>query len=128
MEETVPLFVRIRKEIRDGLYELIRRKYRNLHGGLRTEVEHALAHWLEEHHTQIHTKFNPALPRAHRTANQIIMTLKSKGYIQQATLKDIANAIIEVCGSDERTIRKWTKFLVANGYLKTLSANVFEIL
>jgi len=130
----VQLKVYIDREIERKLREIIKRKYERFYGALSSEVQDALAHWIQMHeedggaHTNSHKKINPSLPRSHRDAREIIDWLRDKGFFLQVSVDALRKAIENTRGSDERTIRKWTKFLVKNGYLKWISDRTLEIL
>jgi hypothetical protein len=119
----------------EGIYEalmaLIKQKYESLHGVLSSEVQHAIAHWIQQHEstlTQTTHKINPSIPRSHLAANAIVNRLRERGFHVQCSKRDLIKAIEAERGSDPRTIMKWLKFLVRNGYLKWLNPNVLEIL
>ena len=123
--------VYIDEAICDSLMALIKQKYTGLHGVLSSEVQHAIAHWIQEHEstlTQITHKINPSLPRSHLAANAIVNRLRECGLHVQCSKRDLVRAIEAERGSDPRTVTKWMKFLVRNGYLKWLNPNVLEIL
>jgi len=129
MSDKVKLQVWVRKEVMESLWRIIKQKYEKPYGALSLEVEHAIVDWVRRHHAQIHTKpLNPTLSRSHYIASDIMQYLKRKGYINQVSLGALKEAIIKIRGSDERTIRKWIRFLVDNGFIKPLGAYLFEIL
>jgi len=127
------LHVYLDPDIHDKLVNLIRKKFHKLHGALSMEVQDALAHWISEHeesldfHTNSHKLINPMLPRDHIRARGIIDELKGKGFTLQCSRKDLWRAIENVRGSDERTLIKWTKFLIDHGYMKWISHRILEI-
>ena len=127
------IHVRIDEDVYDKLVNLIRKKFVNLYGALSFEVQEAIAHWISEHeesldmHTNTHKLVNPMMPRSHVNAREIMTELRSKGFILQCSMKDLRRAIEQTRGSDERTIKKWTKFLVDNGYMKFVTHRILEI-
>jgi len=130
----VQLKVYLDKDLVDKLWVLIKKKYERTYGALSSEVQDALAHWIQMHeedicaHTNSHKKINPALPRSHRDAREIIDWLRDRGFFLQVSVSTLRKAIENTRGSDERTIRKWINFLVKNGYLKWISNRTLEIL
>jgi len=130
----VQLKVYLDKKIVDKLWDLIRKKYEKPYGALSSEVSDAIAHWIHEHeetlelHTNTHKVINPALPLSHRRARRIVNWLRDKGFSLQCSIKDLERAISNTRGSDPRTIRKWIRFLVDNGYLKWVTHRSLEIL
>jgi len=125
------IYIYLDEEVYDGLIALIKQKYTGLHGVLSSEVQHAIAHWIQQHEstlTQTTHKINPAIPRSHLAANAIVNRLRERGFHVQCSKWDLVKAIEVERGSDPRTVTKWMKFLVRNGYLKWLNPNVLEIL
>jgi len=129
MSDKIKLQVWVKKEVVEELWGIIKQKYTRPHGALSLEVEHALVDWIRKHHAQIHTRpINPSIPRSHQIASDIVQYLKRKGYVNQASLGALKEAVIAIRGSDPRTIRKWIQFLVDNGFIKPLGTYLFEIL
>jgi hypothetical protein len=125
------LYIYLDEAVYEALMSLIKRKYEGLHGVLSAEVQHAIAHWIKQHEstlTQTTHKINPAIPRSHVVANAIINRLRNAGFYNQCAKRDLIKAIEDERGSDPRTVEKWMKFLVRNGYLKWLNPNVLEVL
>lgn len=126
-------YVMIDVKVYDNLRDLIRKKYQKSYGALSSEVQDALAHWISEHeetlelHTNTHKVINPSLPGSHWQAKQIIDWLRDHGVSVQCTDRDLRKAIINTRGSDSRTIKKWMKFLVDEGYLKLITHRLYEI-
>ncbi len=127
------LHIYIDYDIYDKFVNLIRKKFHKLHGALSMEVQDALAHWIIEQnesldfYTNSHKLINPMLPKDHIRARDIIGELKDKGFTLQCTRKDLWRAIENARGSDERTLIKWTKFLVNHGYMKWITHRLLEI-
>ena len=131
MGDKVQLKVYIDRKVNQALRALVKQKYQTFHGCLSAEVQHAIAHWVKEHEstlTQTTHKINPSIPRSHVVANAIINRLRNAGFYNQCGKRDAVKAIEDERGSDPRTVKKWMKFLVRNGYLKWLNPNVLEIL
>lgn len=129
LTDKVQLKVYIEKRINDALWKLIRAKYHSTYGALSEEVQSAIVHWLNQHEATITQKrTNPSMPRAHRIAQDIIFCLKDWGFTTQCAYRDLRKAIEKTRGMDIRTVRKWIKFLVRNGYIKQLRTYVYEIL
>lgn len=130
MSEKVQLKVYVDKRIMKQLWDLIKRKYPDsTYGALSTEVQNAIVSWIEQHNTTLHTEsVNPSYPKSHQYASEIIQYLKSKGYLNQVDAKALRDAIIRFRGSDPRTIKKWIKFMLDNGFIKRLNIYVYEIL
>ena len=132
MEKLKQLNVRIPEELEKRLRKLIRAKYERFHGAVSQEVCDALTHWLNAHessldsYTKKHTKINPAFPKVHVWAREIIRELGS-GTLQ-VRRRDLERAIAKVRGCDERTYQKWISFLVKEGYLKIIGWGIFEVL
>ena len=78
-------------------------------------------------HTNTHKFEDSTLPRTHKYCREIIGWLKNRypGY-ERFTVIQIREAIMNVRGSDERTLRKWLRNLVRLGYLKPVNNRVFE--
>ena len=127
------LGVYIDVDVYDKLVNLIGKKFSKLHGALSMEVQDALAHWISEHdesldlYTNTHKLVNPMFPRDHIRSREIMSDLKNKGFTLQCSRKDLWRAIGNVRGSDKRTLIKWTKFLVDNGYMKWITHRILEI-
>jgi len=127
------LNVLISEKLKNKLIDLVKVKYPSLRGGLSTEVENALAHWISLH-TQKHTnssqinKINP-LPKAKVVFEQIKVYLKEKyGFPpQQVTYRDLEEAISMVRGSDKRTVRKWMNEFIKWKLIKHIVGQVYEI-
>lgn len=128
--EKAQLKVYIDKKLLEELWNHIKTAYpRSTYGALSSEVQQAIAAWLKTKHTQIHTNpMNPGTPRVHQICTQIIQTLKTQGFINQVDKRTLSTTISEIRGSDERTITKWIKILVKNGYIKILNPNLYELL
>jgi hypothetical protein len=129
-DEKEYLTVYISKEVKEAFYELVKNKYDSLHGPLSVEVEEALRSHLRAHtQTQIAPiKMNPALPHVHGIMDQIVRKLKDDyDCLLQCDMALLRKAITEVRGSDERTIKKWTRQLLQEKKLKVLGPNLFEI-
>jgi len=123
------LKVYLSKDVVENLWRIIRQKYKKPYGALSLEVEQAIVNWIKLHDTQIHTKpTNPLIPKAHQYASDIIQYLKRQGFVNQVSLRELRKAIIALRGSDYRTIRKWIRFLVENGFIKQLNYYLYEIL
>lgn len=125
------LYVYLDTPVYEALFRLIHQKYTRLHGVVSSEVQDALVSWLGAHDTtltQTYTKINPQYPRSHRTASTIILELRRNGFTVQCSMKELSKVIGRIQGSDPRTVRKWTKYLVQNTYLKILRPEVFEIM
>jgi len=130
MPSKVQMKAYITKELRDAFYELIKRKYPSLHGGLSIEVEHALANWIQLNEgvvAQNTQKVNPFPIKGHFVAMAIKQRLIQKGYSLQCHKNELLKAIEEERGTDERTKMKWFKWLIRNGYYKFLNSNILEI-
>lgn len=130
MGEKVGIYVRIEKEIRDKLYALIHSKYpESSYGALSLEVQEAINNWILGHeHTTLHTKpLNPSLPRVHLNCQEIMGLVRETGHQTQVSFTTLRKIIINLRGNDSRTIEKWIKTLLQEGYLKRLNYNVFEI-
>jgi SMC interacting uncharacterized protein involved in chromosome segregation len=124
------LLVLIDSKIVKELWEIIKMKYpESTYGALSLEVQDALANWIAQHKAQIHTKsMNPKTPKNHEIAKEIIDYLRSCGFELQVNLKVLRQTIAKLRGNDERTIKKWIKFLEENGFIKKLNQQVYEIL
>jgi len=70
---------------------------------------------------------DPSLPRSHKTAQRIIDLLRERGYYKQVSIEEIYRAIEDIRGSDQRTKKKWLKFMVDHGYLKWRTHRILEI-
>jgi len=133
MVDKVQLKVYVDSKIVEKLWDLIKKKYERTYGALSCEVQDALAAWIQSHeetlelHTNTHKKINPHLPRSHREAREIIEWLKDRGFFLQVSINNLKKAIENTRGSDPRTIKKWIKFLVDNGYMKWISHRILEI-
>jgi len=124
------LQIRIDEELWFKLQDYIKQVYSaSVYGALSIEVQNALAEYLRVKHAQIHTRpLNPTVPKIHQTCNQIVQKLKDEGFINQVSRQILSGVIAEVRGADERTITKWIKILVKNGYLKIIGTYTYEIL
>lgn len=127
-------YVMIDERVYENLMDLVRRKHAKPYGALSSEVQDALAHWIQECgqtlelHTNTHKKVNPALPHSHRQAKEIIDWLRDRGFSLQCSLGDLEKAISNTRGSDPRTTKKWIRFLTGNGYIKWVTHRNLEIL
>jgi len=124
------LVARIDEEIWFKLQEYIKQAYSgSVYGALSIEVQNALAEYLRVKHAQIHTKpLNPTIPKIHQACACMVQKLKDEGFINQVSRQVLSGVIAEVRGADERTVTKWTKILVKNGYLKIIGTYTYEIL
>jgi len=124
------LCVRIDEELWFKLQQYIKQVYSgSVYGALSIEVQNALAEYLRVKHAQIHTRpLNPGIPKIHQTCADIIHLLKSEGFVNQVSRQVLSGVIAQVRGADERTVSKWTKILLKNGYLKTAGTYTYEIL
>jgi len=127
------LYVYIDEDIYNKLKKYVKLCFDNAHGALSAVVQDAIASFLMHTgidmvsaHT-IHKLANPRLPRCHVYAQQIINYLRDRGCSVTCSVKDLKEAIINTRGSDPRTIRKWMRFLVENGYMKWIASRVLEI-
>ena len=104
-------------------------KYGKLHTGFGTEVQQALAHWLNEHglNTHANSHINPGMPKSQGKLDSIIATLRSTGLSNQFTTKDWERACIHVVGCDERTVLKYLKLAKTLGRAKPYAGSVWEI-
>ena len=132
MEPKKQLKVYIDPELERRLRKLIKAKFERFYGALSQEVEDALEHWVGAHessldaYTKKHTRINPAFPKVHVWAREIIREL-GLGTLQVRRV-DLERAIAKVRGSDTRTQEKWIGFLVKEGYLKIIGFGIFEVL
>ena len=132
VEEKKQLKIYIDAELEKRFRKLLRAKYERFYGAVSQEVCDALTHWLNAHessldsYTKTHTHINPALPKVHFWAREIIKQL-GPGTLQ-VRRTDLERAISKVRGSDERTTNKWIHFLVREGYLKIIGWGIFEVL
>lgn len=53
--------------------------------------------------------------------------LRERGYYKQVSIEEIYRAIENIRGSDQRTKKKWLKFMVDHGYLKWITHRILEI-
>ena len=130
MPQKVQLKGYVSPELRDAFYELIKKKYTKLHGGLSLELEHALSNWIrlnEGSLAQTTQKINPFPARGHLVAMAIKQRLVQRGFTLQCHKNELFKAIEEERGTDFRTRMKWFKWLIRNGYYKFLNANILEI-
>jgi len=124
------IYVYISESLYSRLWGYIKEKYEeNVHGALSLEVENALEKYLDfvRLHTNTHKNLHVELARSHRYAVQIINYLRDKGFHSQCTKKDVFEAISVIRGSDNRTLRKWLRFLIDNGYLSWINNRVLKI-
>jgi len=120
----------ISTDLKTRLYELVKKKYEGLHGGVSMEVEHALAHWIQQFDsslTQEMHKINPLPAKGHIIASRIKQRLANRNFMVQCSKSVLVQAIEDERGSDPRTVQKWLKWLVRNGYYKWLNASILEI-
>ena len=123
------LYVYLDKNVYKQLWDLIRRKYPDsTYGALSVEVEHAIVSWIHQHNTTLHTEsVNPRPAKSHQYAQEIMQYLRLQGYTQAVDSRMLRETISKIRGSDERTIRKWIKFLLENGFIKRLNPYIYEI-
>ena len=125
------LYILVDEVIHSKLWDFIRKKYdKNVYGALSFEVEKAIEYYLQAAgmHTNTHKFEDSTLPRTHRYCREIIRWLKDHypGY-ERFTVSQIREAIMNVRGSDDRTLRKWLRNLVRLGYLKPVNNRVFKL-
>jgi hypothetical protein len=124
------LFVRVEETLLKEFKAYVLEKYGKIDGVLGIEIQNAMNHWLNEARAGAHTQthINPGIPLSQARVDQIINRLKSRGYINQFTLKDWEIACIDTVGSDPRTIRKYLKLAGRLGRIKPITPIVWEII
>lgn len=127
--EKVQLKAYVTRELRDKFYDFIKSKYSSLHGGLSTEVQNAIAHWMGEQGLAAHTqaRINPGMPKAQEKIETLIRWLRGKGYTNQFTLNDWEQAVLNNLGGDPRTVQKYLHLAKKIGKIKPYAGNVWEI-
>ncbi len=125
----VTFSVRIETTVLQQFKQFVLNKYGKLYDGMGTEVQQALAHWLNEHglNTHANSHINPGMPKSQGKLDTIIATLRATGLSNQFTTKDWERACIHVVGSDERTIIKYLKLAKTLGRAKPYAGSVWEI-
>ena len=124
------VYIYLDEEVYSLLLNFIKKKYENgVYGALSHEIEEAIKYYLEtvEIRTNALKSVDPSLPRSHKTAQRIIDLLRERGYYKQVSIEEIYRAIEDVRGSDQRTKKKWLKFMVDHGYLKWITHRILEI-
>ena len=119
----------IPEELRVEFVNIVKSKYRSLHGGLSFEGEAALRSWVNTHkeHTQlVPIVMNPSYPHVHVIMDQIVLVLKET-YGYQCSVPDLKKVIGKIRGNDERTIKRWTKQLFDEKKIKWLNAMILEV-
>lgn len=124
------IYIYLNEEIYSKLLNFIKKKYKNsIYGALSYEIEEAIKYYLEtnEMHTSTHKVENPSLPRTHQICLSIIRWLRDHypGY-ERFTINELYKAIMNVRGSDKRTLKKWLRNLLSLGYMQW-DKNVLKI-
>jgi len=112
------------------LTDLVTKKYGNKHSFMSFEVESALKHWIAQHTQSEHVfQRNPDL-KINLVFKAIKEYLKNRYDIEmQAHAFYIKDAIKNVRGGDQRTVKKWFKEFIKSGLIKPHSkkGEIFEI-
>lgn len=128
----------IDKQILMEFRRLAYEKHGNFHGALSYEAEEALRNWILLH-TQNRTrslimqKVNPQ-PRVFRVFGAVKEYLKEKyAYAalipgQQIPRRHLIEAISQVRGMDERTIKAWLQRFTAAKLIKYVAGEIYEVL
>jgi len=132
----IQLSVLISEDLYKRLWDHIKSKYSgSTYGLLSIEVQNAIAHWLAEQEAQgegrAHTKarkLNPGVPRIQAKVDEIVRWLRSRGYLNQFTLRDWELACAHTVGSDRRTIEKYLRFAERLGRVKNVAGVVWEMI
>jgi hypothetical protein len=118
--------------------ELISQKYKKYEKGLLSyELEMALRSWLSLH-TKAQTEINPQhLPNPTPKVQVVFLQIKKwllNGLYheivpgQQIPTLHLRKAIMNVRGSDPRTVKKWLKVFHRNGLIKPVTGATWEVL
>jgi hypothetical protein len=137
-EERESLNVKIRKSLSEDLRELVVQKHPQYRrGGLTFEVESALAQYIASYRMQQQStnnslqaaKSNPSF-KVFKLKDDIYKYLIDSGIYanvhQFLSDRQLFQAIGDIKGMDNRTIKKWTKFLMDFGCIKRSGMHQFE--
>ena len=137
MEEKVKVGLFLPKSLMEKIRSLIHQKYDKYEKGLLSyEAEMALRHWLSLH-TQAQNTLETRKPNP--TPRVALVFAEAKNYLlnnwyyelklgQQIPKVHIEKAIMEVRGSDKRTINKWLKTFHKMGLVKPITSVSWEVL
>jgi len=128
------LLVYIDKKVLEDLRRLVKAKYDGMRG-ISWEVENALRNWIAMHMEGKEIKarrVNPA-PRVFMVWRQVRDYIEGKYgkylfYGEQVSRSRIVEAIKNVRGFDNRTVKKWLNAFIGSGILKPIAPEVFEVL
>ena len=65
--------------------------------------------------------------RAEKICIEIMQLIVKEGYTNQVHEKGIDKAIIQIRGSDQRTLKNWKRALVARGFIEKKIGSVYQI-
>lgn len=124
------------KKLWEKFKEIALKKHNFKYGSISEELEKLIKNYIDEHehtntqkHMHAHTNVKHRNPpdKVFLVWQRVKSILASQGYIHQTTLKFLSDAIMEVRGTDKRTIKKWIKLFEKYGFVKHLGNNIFEI-